>query len=302
MANIDRKWLYLIVLSMIWGTSYILIKKGLQGFDPVQLGSVRVTMAALMLLIIGFPSLRHITKKQWGWLTVSGVLGSFLPVFLFAFAQTQIDSSIVAILNSLVPLSTLFIGYVAFRIAFTKNQVIGVVVGLIGAGTLIFVGASVNPNQNYWYAGLVILATIGYATNANIVKAKLQEVSPLGIAVANFLVILPLALLILPFSGAFDRAVIAGEHFYSSLGYIFILCLLGTCVAKVMFNKLVHLSSPVFSVSVTYLIPIVGIFWGLLDGETFTVWQLLAAGIILLGVYLVNSNRGKSKAKSISDG
>ena len=101
------------------------------------------------------------------------------------------------------------------------------------------------------------------------------------------------ALIILPFSGVFEAKVIEGQYFLSSLGYIVILCVLGTCVAKVMFNKLIHISSPVFSVSVTYLIPVVGIFWGLMDGENFVLQQLLAACIIIFGVYLINRQKIK---------
>ena len=186
MSDVNRKWFYLIVLSIIWGTSYILIKKGLEGFTPIQLGSVRIVITSFFLFLVGYRSIRNISKKQWFWVGLSGLFGSFIPVFLFSYAETEIDSSIASILNSLVPLFTIIIGFMAFKIAFTKNQVIGVFVGLLGAILLIYVGSDINPNQNYWYAGLVVVATILYACNANIIKSKLQEVSPMGIAVGNF--------------------------------------------------------------------------------------------------------------------
>ena len=293
MSDLNRKWLYLIVLSIIWGTSYILIKKGLEGFSPIQLGALRIIIAALLLFLIGFKTMRQITRQEWKWVAVSGIVGSFIPVFLFAFAQTQIDSSIASILNSLVPLFTIVVGSLAFRIAFKRNQLLGVIVGLAGAILLVSIGAKINPGQNYWYAGFVILATICYAFNANIIKSKLYDVSPLGIAVGNFAIMLIPALFILPFSGIFEARVIEGEYFLSSLGYIVILCVIGTCVAKVMFNKLIHISSPVFSVSVTYLIPVVGIFWGLMDGENLVIQQFLAACIIIFGVYLINRQKAK---------
>ncbi|PRX56604.1 DMT family transporter [Flagellimonas meridianipacifica] len=287
----NRKWIYLFVLSVIWGTSYILIKKGLDGFNPVQLGAVRVVLAGLFLFIIGFKSLRTISKKEWPWVALSGFVGSFIPMFLFAFAQTEIDSAIASILNSLVPLFTLFIGFFAFGISFGHNQLVGVIVGLVGAICLVVFESQINPSQNYWYAGFVVLATICYASNANIIKSKLDDVSAMGIAVGNFSAIIVPALLILPFSGFFSQEVTTGKYFWSSLGYIVILCIMSTCVAKVMFNRLVQISSAVFSVSVTYLIPLVGIFWGILDGEEFKLQQLLAAAIILLGVYLVNKKK-----------
>ena len=295
MTDQNRKWIYLFVLSIIWGTSYILIKKGLRGFSPIQLGALRAVVATVLLWVIGFKALRNITKGDWKWVILSGFVGSFVPMFLFAIAQTEIDSSVTAILNSLVPLFTLFVGLFAFGVGFTRNQLLGVLVGLVGAGFLIFFGKNVNPNQNYWYAGFVVLATICYACNANIIKSKLQDVSPMGIAVGNFTSIFVPAVIVLPLSGFFKTEVLAGPFFWESFGYIVLLCIIGTCIAKVMFNRLVQLSSAVFSVSVTYLIPIVGVFWGLLDGETFTIRQSFAALLILLGVYLVNKKKTPRK-------
>ena len=115
MSDVNRRWFYLFVLSIIWGSSYILIKKGLDGFSAIQLWGVRVLMAGLLLLGIGFRSLRTIGKGQWKWVALSGVVGSFVPMFLFAWAETEIDSSSVSILNSVVPLFTIFVGYVVFR-------------------------------------------------------------------------------------------------------------------------------------------------------------------------------------------
>ncbi len=291
MSDVNRKWGYLLILSLIWGSSYILIKKGLIGFSPLQLGSVRVVMACLMLIVIGLPSLRTIGRKDWKWVVLSGWIGSLIPMYLFAYAETEIDSSVASVLNSLVPLFTIFVGFFAFGISFSKNQLLGVLVGLIGAILLIYLGSGAHPDQNYWYAGLVVLAAICYACNANIIKAKLSQVSPMGIATGNFLAIVVPALVLVFVSGALGPEVRSRPEFLPSLGYIALLCLFGTCVAKVLFNKLVQISTPVFSVSVTYLIPVVGIAWGLLDGERLTAGQGFGAVLILLGVYLVNRTR-----------
>jgi len=293
----NKKWLYLFILSLIWGTSYILIKKGLVGLSPLQLGAFRIIFTTIFLFLIGFRSLFRITKTQWGWVALSALLGTFLPVFLFAYAETQIDSSIASILNSLVPLFTIFLGFLLFKIAFTRNQVIGVILGLLGAAILIFQGAEVNPDQNYVFAGLVVIAALCYAGNANILKSKLQEVSSLAIAVGNFSVMLIPAVIVLYFAGGMQLDV-EEPAIGSSLLYVVILAFFGTALAKILFNKLVQISSAVFSTSVTYLIPIVGIFWGLLDGERFTLIHLLGAGVILTGVYLVNANRKQKKTNT----
>jgi drug/metabolite transporter (DMT)-like permease len=291
MSESRRRWFYLIVLSIIWGSSYILIKKGLQGFSAIQLWGVRVLLAGLILLVIGYGSLRSIRRQDWKWVALSGMVGSFIPMFLFAWAETEIDSAVVSILNSLVPLFTLFVGYGLFRISFTPNQVAGVLVGLAGAVLFIYMGSAGNPEQNYWYASGVVLASFCYAVNANVIKTKLQSVSPMGIATGNFLFLILPALGIVLFSGALGSRVRTGPNFWGSLGYIALLCVFGTAIAKVMFNRLIQISTPVFSVSVTYLIPIVGVLWGVLDGERFSMGQLGAASLILLGIYRVNKSK-----------
>ena len=294
MQNNTKKWVYLFILALIWGTSYILIKKGLVGLSPLQLGAFRIVFTTIFLFLMGFRTLFKIPKEKWLWVGLSALLGTFLPVFLFAYAETQIDSSIASILNSLVPLFTIFLGYLVFKIPFNGNQVLGVLLGLLGAGILIFQGAEVNPEQNYMFSGLVVIAALCYAGNAKILKSKLQELSSLGIAVGNFAVMLIPAIFVLYFSGGMsvdiDDPVIT-----ESLIYITLLAFFGTALAKILFKKLVQISSAVFSTSVTYLIPIVGIFWGLLDGERLTLIHLLGAFVILTGVYLVNVNRKQKK-------
>ncbi len=291
MNDSRRRLLYLVVLSIIWGSSYILIKKGLEGFSAIQLWGIRVLMAGLILLGIGFGSLKTIGRQDWKWVGLSGLLGSFIPMFLFAWAETEIDSGVVSILNSLVPLFTIFVGYGLFRIAFTLNQILGVMVGLVGAALMIYLGSALNPDHNYWYTSAVVVASFCYAVNANIIKSKLQEVSPMGIATGNFIFLIGPALFIVIFSGALSQPVREGPHFMSSLAYIGVLCVFGTAIAKVMFNRLIQISTPVFSVSTTYLIPIVGVFWGILDGERFSLGQVGAALLILMGIYMINKTK-----------
>ena len=170
MKIVDKKWLYLIVLSVVWGSSFILIKKALVGLTPLQLGALRTLFAAIFLLLIGFSYLKKIKKQQWKWIVISAFLGTFIPAFLFAFAETQIDSAVASILNSTTPIVTLILGAVLFKIVFSRNQLIGVIIGLVGSLLLIWSGADVNPNQNYWYSTLVLAASVCYALNVIILK------------------------------------------------------------------------------------------------------------------------------------
>jgi drug/metabolite transporter (DMT)-like permease len=278
------KWVYLITLAFVWGSSFILIKRGLVGLTPMQLGALRIIFAAIFLLLIGFRSLSKIPLHQWKYIVLTATLGTFIPAFLFSIAQTQIDSSVSAILNSLTPLNTMILGGLAFGLNFKRAQVFGVIIGLMGTFLLIINGAIHHPEQNYYYAILVIIASICYATNVNLIKKYLSDLSPLSITTGNFLALLFPALIVLFFSDFFE--VIATESVQYSVFYIVILGVVGTGIANIIFFKTIQISSPVFATSVTYLIPIVAFSWGLFDNEILSPVQFLGALIILLGVYL----------------
>ena len=286
MKNLNIKWLYLIILSVIWGSSFILIKKSLLGLTPYQLGALRTIITGILLLAFGFKKLKGIPKDKWKWLMLSGFLGSFFPAFFFAIAETEIDSAVASILNSLVPLNTILLGFAVFNITSTKRQVFGVILGFIGTALLILKGSELNPNQNYLFAGFVIASTLMYAANVNIIKRYLQEVKPLAIAAGNYVFILIPALVVLLFSGFFTAETLNNSFLFESLMYVVILSVFGTALAKVLFNKLVQISTPVFASSVTYVMPIIALIWGVLDGESFSIFQFLAALLILAGVYL----------------
>lgn len=287
MRDNQLRWFILLILSLIWGSSFILIKKALVGFTPFQVGSFRILMTAFILLIVGGKSITKINKPQWKYVFLTAILGSFFPAFTYAFALKGIDSSVASVLNSLLPLFTIIFGALIFGFAFRRKQLIGIIIGFVGTGILIFRGAELNPDQNYWYALLAISSTLGYSFNVNIIKKHLNELDALSITTGNFLLLIFPAFIVLYFTNFFTDFEL-NDITLRSLGIVAILATFGTALAKVLFNKLIQISSPVFSSSVTYLIPIVAIFWGLLDGENFEISQFIAATIILAGVYLAN--------------
>jgi drug/metabolite transporter (DMT)-like permease len=291
MKNLNIKWIYLFILSLIWGSSFILIKKSLLGLTAFQLGALRTIITGIVLLVFGYQTLKPISKSKWKWIIISGFLGSFIPSFFFAIAETEIDSAVVSILNSLVPLNTILLGFAVFRITSTKRQVLGVIIGFVGTAILIFKGAELNPNQNYLYAGYVIASTLMYAANVNIIKRYLQDVKPLAIATGNYVFIIIPAIIILLFTDFFTIERFSHPNFPMAMLYITILSVLGTALAKVIFFKLVHISTPVFASSVTYVMPLVALAWGVLDGESFSFVQGLAALLILVGVYLAHKRK-----------
>ncbi|AWG20374.1 permease [Flavobacterium faecale] len=278
------KWAYLTLLALIWGSSFILIKKGLIGLTAIQVGSLRIIFASIFLMIIGFKSLSKVPKEKWKYLALTALCGTFFPAFLFAISQTELDSGVTAILNSLTPLNTLIIGAIAFKVGFQKRQLFGVFIGLAGSLLLVLNGAMNHPEQNYYYAFLIIIASICYAINVNLIKHYLSDLSPLSITTGNFAVLFLPALAILFFSGFTETMAV--EKTQTSILFILILGVLGTGIANIIFFKLIQIASPVFASSVTYLIPLIAFSWGLLDNESLTPVQFFGAFIILIGVYL----------------
>ncbi len=285
----QSRWFILILLSFIWGSSFILIKKALIDLSPVQVGAIRIIFTALTLFTIGFKNISKVNKKQWLYIAITAFIGTFFPAFMFAFAVQKIDSSVVSILNSLTPLNTLIVGALFFGFSFLRKQFLGVIIGLIGALILILKGAELNPDQNYTYALLIVFASVGYAFNVNILKKHLNDLSALTIVTGNFLILFVPTLFILWWTDFFDMTYI--KEAKTSLLYLLLLSIFGTAMAKTLFNKLIQMTSPIFSSSVTYLIPIVALFWGVLDGEQLYFGQFLAGSLILVGVYLTNKGK-----------
>ena len=286
-----RKWGTLIILSVIWGSSYILIKKGLTGLTPVQLGSLRVIITTILIAPIGYNKIKHIPKNKMKWVAVSAFVGSFFPAYLFAFAETEISSSVTAVMVSLTPLFTLLISVIIFGEELLKKQVIGVIIGFLGIVVLIN-NELLSSSFNILYVMFIVLAAFCYAVNANLLKYKLPNIPALGIVFMSFLFMFIPAFIVLFFSDFPFSDFTSDPLILESIIYIVILALFGTAIAKVMYIKLLAISTPVFSVSTTYLMPVVAIFWGLLDGEEFKLTQFIGTSIILIGVYLVTKKKG----------
>ena len=289
-----RKWGTLVILSLIWGSSYILIKKGLTGLTPIQLGSLRVIVTTIIIAPIGYQKIKHIPRQKMKWVALSAFVGSFFPAYLFAFAETEISSSITAVMVSLTPLFTLLISVLVFGEELLKKQVFGVLIGFTGIIVLIN-NELFSSSFNILYIMFIVLAAFCYAVNANVLKYKLSNIPALGIVFMSFLFMFIPAFIILCFSDFPFSDFTSDPLIIESIIYIVILALFGTAIAKVLYIKLLAISTPVFSVSTTYLMPVVAIFWGLLDGEEFKLTQFTGTAIILLGVYLVTKKKASKK-------
>lgn len=284
MENNSTKWYLLGFLGCVWGSSFILMQLGLQGVNSIQLGSLRILFAALFLMIVGFKQIAKIPLYKWKYIALTSVFGTFVPAYLFAIALSKIDGSVSAILNSLTPLNTLLVGLFFFGLDVQRRQIFGVIIGFIGCVLLVLFGDGENTTENYYYAILIVIASIFYGINVNLIKKYLSDLKPLAISTGNFVVMFVPALLVLYFSGFFD--IVHQEKVQTSLGFIVILGIVGTGFSNILFFKLIQLSSPVFASSVTYIIPVVAIMLGyLFMNETLSIVQVIGALVVLVGVY-----------------
>ena len=275
----------MIFLAFTWGSSFILMKRGLDVFSYAQVADLRMGLAWLSLLPFVWSQLKKTPTNFWIPLAVVGLFGNGIPAFLFTKAQTQLDSSLTGILNALVPLFTLLIAVFIFKTKVKGYNILGVLIGLTGAIWLVAGDGVVMENAHY--AWFVVVATICYAISLNTIKNYLEKMNPIHITGLAFFFAGPPTLIHL-FSTDFLEIMNKQEKAWSALGYIFILAVIGTSMAVAIFNKLVARTTAIFASSVTYLIPIFAIMWGVIDGENIEIQQIFGTAIIFAGIYLVN--------------
>jgi drug/metabolite transporter (DMT)-like permease len=291
MSSRLSSWVILILLSLIWGSSFILMKRGLNAFSSDEVAALRISIAFLALLPLMIRHYHIDLKKYLKGIVIMGVFGNLIPAFLFTAAETRISSSLTGMLNSLTPLFTIMIGMAWMNLRPSKRQVIGVVVGLIAAVALIAVDpGGGGETQNFIYSGLVVIATGCYAISVNGIRRYLAGLNSVAATVWAFSFTGPVALIYLfAFTDAAED--IAGSTIaLESLGYVTILAVMGSALALIFYNLLVKQAGVLFASSCTYLIPVVAILWGVWDGEAANMAQVASIGVIILGVYLINSD------------
>lgn len=288
----DNKWIVLTILALTWGSVFILIKKTLIVFNPYEIGALRMVISGIVLLKFALPALRKMSKETIIWIGITGFFGNFFPTFLFPIAQTQVSSSMAGILDTLVPIFVLVLGFLFFGIKSKLIQIIGAVFGFSGAALLLYFSETNSEETQFMYALLIVLATACYGLSALIVKNRLGHVPSIQLSSAAISLWLIPSLIALTFSGFFTNFE-ASPQTWEAVGFMMVLGILGTAVSGVLYYKLIYDESPVFASTVTYLLPVVAVAWGLLDGEKFTVWYLLGALLILIGIYLIREPKKK---------
>jgi drug/metabolite transporter (DMT)-like permease len=285
----------LMILAFIWGSSFILMKIGMKSFSSSQAAALRILMASLVLLPIAINNIRSLQRKDLKSLLIVGFIGSFFPAFMFMESETRIDSSMAGMLNSLTPVFTFIVGLLFHRTVFRWMQAVGLSVGLAGAIGLILAGEGFHLGAINSYALYIVLATFFYAISINQIKSKLPHLTGVQVTSFSFLFIGPVALVYL-LTTSFTPAL-ANPAWPIHLLALAALGILGSAVAMLLMNSLIRHSTPVAASSVTYIIPIFAIMWGLLYGEKVTLLHLICMCFILAGVYLINWKR-KMKLKA----
>lgn len=278
----------LIILTLIWGTSFILIKQGLKVFAPNEVGALRVTAAGLFLLPFALVRIKELTKDNYWKLFLSGMMGIFIPSFLFATAQTRMDSSVAGMLNTLTPIFTLLVGSIIFKQKFKNLAVVGILLGFVGAIVLMFARSGGALGSINVFALLIVIACIFYACNLNFIKYKITDLNALTITSISVLLISPLAIIYLLGFTEFTTKLGTIDGAWKACGFVVLLGVMSTAIATFLFNRLVKISTPIFASSVTYLMPIVAVSWGLLDGEALGLGHFIGMAAVITGVYLAN--------------
>ena len=279
-------WVLLVLLALIWGSSFILIKKVLVVYSPLQTGSLRIFLAGLVCWVLIAFQWRKMPWQVLKWAAIGGIVGNLLPSWLFSLAGSHLDSSVSGILNATTPLFTFLVGWLLFNRKSSPAKMLGIFIGLLGCVLLVLVNAKGGFSFNV-FALLPLAGTLLYGFHFNFYKTFLNEAPPI-----------PAALLVMGTAGIPAGMVLFSTDFMArtaennlsgtALGYVAILAVVSSVIGTMLSNKLNQLASPLMVSSVTYLMPVVSVGWGMLDGETINAWQVLGMLVIILGVFVVN--------------
>jgi len=294
MIKTYKSWFLLILLSCVWGSSFILMKLGMFAtdgtpiFSDTQVAALRMLFASIVLLPFAIQSVKKLKSwRNFFLLLIVGFSGNFFPAFLFTYAETGLSSGYTGMLNSFVPIFALIIGFVVFRNRLTNIQITGIAVGTLGIVLLTLSGQDLSITGSWMHIGAVIIATLCYAISLNTIKYTLQHLTGLEITSLSFMLTIIPSLIINYYSGTLDT-IQSNEYAYQGIGYILLLSVVGTALAVFLFNILISNSSVLFASSVTYLIPIVAVLIGLAFHESINIGQIASMIVILTGVFVAN--------------
>jgi drug/metabolite transporter (DMT)-like permease len=274
------------LLAIIWGSSFILMKEGLKFYSSYQIAAMRISFSGLALIpFVNWKKL-DIKRSDYKYFIISGFLGSAIPAFLFPLAQTRISSSLAGAINGLTPLFALIVGVTFLGVKFSRIKAFGVIFGLAGAVFLI-IGQDIQ--FEFSHVMMAIVATLCYGINVNIIKQKLDNYPPLLVAALPLAIISIAGFAVLSYLGL--NINVHDMQFIYSFGATLLLAFIGTSISLIMFNRLIQQTNTVFATSVTYLIPIVALFWGLFDHEKILYNHFIGLVFILGAIWMIRKDK-----------
>jgi len=298
MNSKTKSWFLLILLAIIWGSSFILMNKAMfidnnkdyPLLTANEVGGLRILISGFVILFVFFRHIKTAFSKHTIFLILVGILGNFGPALLFTHAQQTLSSSLTGILNSLVPIFSVIVATLVFKHKISTKAIGGILIGLVGTVFLIYFSNNGNGDIELIPILMVVSATVCYAFSLNIIKNKLTEVSSFAITSISLVFMIIPSLITLGFTDVIDK--VSNPIYYPAIGYTALLAVVGTAIALVIFNELIKLTTSVFASSVTYLIPVVAILWGLYFNEPIS-WGISFATLIIVGVVIVKKEEQK---------
>lgn len=276
-----KNWIVFVVLAFIWGGSFILIKKGLIHFTPLQVGALRISISAIAFLPFYFLMKIPFPKGKVGLVTLVVLLGNGIPAVLFALAETRLGSAVTGVLNSLTPIFALLMGVFFFGTPFRRHYLLGLLLGCLGIATLMI-------GEKDWrvssYVFFVVIGTLCYGTSANLVKKYCQDVHPVALTTVGFFPLGCISLIILWFTDA-GETIMTAEAWKVSMPSLLALALICTVFANIIFYWLLQRTTAIFGSAIAYAIPCMALVWGSVDGEHISLLQIMGFGFIIAAIY-----------------
>lgn len=286
-----KNWIYIVLLAAIWGGSFLFMRIAAPEFGAVPLVGLRLAIATLALLpfMLAQGSIKEF-RGRWKFLTIIGISNAAIPFGLFAYATIHITAGFTSVLNSVAPIFTAVIGYLWLRQTLSVSAVLGLLLGLLGVIVLVQDGSNLQTQSQWLAAAAATFATLLYGFAANFNQEYKGSLSPMAVSGGSLfvgaLVLLPATVLLWPETMPSARAWMA----LIGLG---VFC---TGLAVSLYFIILQEVSANMVMTVTYMVPMFGMFWGYLFlDESVTSYMLLGCAAILLGVALTTGlfDRGK---------
>ena len=288
----------LLLLSAIWGSSFLFIKVAVETLPAVSMTAARLVLSVFILFAMAALAKEGLPKglKTWGWIALAGLFGNALPFGLIAWGEERIDSGLAAILMSHMPLTTMVLAHIFIADEkLTVPKTIGVMFGMAGLLVLIGPAKLATLGEDTIRQLAVAAAAVCYGINA-VVSKQLAGLPPRGLSAA---VVLASALMMLPASFIFDDPA-ALQPSTLSAAAVLGLAFFHTAIATLLMFTIIRRQGASFFSQINFLVPLFGVAWGvILLSERPSPNAYVALALVLVGIAIARSgfvNAGKEKA------